>query len=383
MIERFITAKLRRMMEIYPIVLLTGPRQSGKSTLLHHVFPDYQYVSLEDLDQRAFANEDPRGFLASHPDKTIIDEAQLVPGLFSYLQTHVDTSEKDGMYVLSGSQNFLLMQQITQSLAGRVAILELLPFSRKELINGGILAQTIEEEIFEGGYPRLHDKQMMPTEYYPYYIRTYVERDLRQLKNISDLGLFVKFLKLCAGRIGQIVNFSSLANDCGIAVTTAQAWLSVLETSYIINILRPNFNNFTKRLVKSPKLYFHDTGLACSLLEINNPQQLENHYLRGGLFENYVINQFVKKAYNQGEQSNLTFWRDSKGHEIDLIHTVGDKQFAYEIKSGNTFSTDFTKGLRYWSGLSSVPKEQCNVIYSGDKSLQMSDCNLLTLNDLE
>lgn len=383
MIERLLTAKLRRMIEIYPIVLLTGPRQSGKSTLLQHVFPDYQYVSLEDLDQRAFANDDPRGFIASHPDKTIIDEAQLVPSLFSYLQTHVDMYRKDGMYVLSGSQNFSLMQQISQSLAGRVAILELLPFSRKELINGGILANTVEEEIFEGGYPRLHDKKMLPTEYYPYYIRTYVERDIRQLKNISDLGLFVKFIKLCAGRIGQIVNFSSLANDCGIAVTTAQAWLSVLETSYIVYVLRHDFNNFSKRLVKSPKLYFHDTGLACSLLEISSSQQLENHYLKGGLFENYVINQFIKKAYNQGEESGLSFWRDSKGHEIDLIKTVGDRQFAYEIKSGKTFSSDFTKGLRYWTSLSSATTEQCNVIYSGDKSLQMSDCNLLTLNDIE
>jgi len=383
MIERLITAKLRRMIEIYPIVLLTGPRQSGKSTLLQHVFPDYQYVSLEDLDNRAFVLDDPRGFLDTYPDKTIIDEAQYAPNLFSYLQTRVDLANKVGMYILSCSQNFQLMEQISQSLAGRVAILELLPFSRKELINGGILPNTIEAEIFEGSYPRLHDKKMLPTEYYPYYIRTYVERDVRQLKNITDLGLFVKFIKLCAGRIGQIVNFSSLANDCGIAVTTAQIWLSVLETSYIVHILRPDYNNFSKRLVKSPKLYFHDTGLACSLLKINNAQQLENHYLRGGLFENYTINEFIKKAFNQGEEPHLSFWRDNKGNEIDLIKTVGDKQFAYEIKSGKTFSSDFTKGLRYWANLSSATTEQCNVIYAGDKSLRMSECNLLTLNDID
>ena len=349
MIERTITAKLRRMMELYPIVLLTGPRQSGKSTLLHHVLPEYQYVSLEDLDARAYATDDPRGFLASHPDKTIIDEAQLVPTLFSYLQTHVDAAQKEGMYVLSGSQNFLLMQQITQSLAGRVAILELLPFSRSELKTAGMLPETIEAEMFAGGYPRLFDKQMHPTEYYPYYIRTYVERDVRQLKNVMDLGLFVKFIKLCAGRIGQLVNFSSLANDCGIAVSTAQSWLSVLETSYIVYFLHPDYNNFSKRLVKSPKLYFHDTGLACSLLEITDAHQLENHYLRGGLFENYVINQFIKKAFNRGEEPHLSFWRDNKGNEIDLLQPLGTKQFAYEIKSGRTFSTDFTKGLRYWA----------------------------------
>ena len=383
MIERTITPKLRRMMSLYPIVLLTGPRQSGKSTLLQYVFADYQYVSLEDLDERAFAKEDSRGFLASHPDKTIIDEAQLVPTLFSYLQTHVDATQKEGMYVLSGSQNFLLMQQITQSLAGRVAILELLPFSRSELKAAGMLPETIEAEMFAGGYPRLFDKQMHPTEYYPYYIRTYVERDVRQLKNVMDLGLFVKFIKLCAGRIGQLVNFSSLANDCGIAVSTAQSWLSVLETSYIVYFLHPDYNNFSKRLVKSPKLYFHDTGLACSLLEITDAHQLENHYLRGGLFENYVINQFIKKAFNRGEEPHLSFWRDNKGNEIDLLQTLGTKQFAYEIKSGRTFSTDFTKGLRYWAGLSSAEANQCNVVYAGDMEMQKSDCNILTLNNIE
>ena len=383
MIERTITPKLRRMMSLYPIVLLTGPRQSGKSTLLQYVFADYQYVSLEDLDERAFAKEDSRGFLASHPDKTIIDEAQLVPTLFSYLQTHVDATQKEGMYVLSGSQNFLLMQQITQSLAGRVAILELLPFSRSELKAAGMLPETIEAEMFAGGYPRLFDKQMHPTEYYPYYIRTYVERDVRQLKNVMDLGLFVKFIKLCAGRIGQLVNFSSLANDCGIAVSTAQSWLSVLETSYIVYFLHPDYNNFSKRLVKSPKLYFHDTGLACSLLEITDAHQLENHYLRGGLFENYVINQFIKKAFNRGEEPHLSFWRDNKGNEIDLLQTFGTKQFAYEIKSGRTFSTDFTKGLRYWAGLSSAEANQCNVVYAGDMEMQKSDCNILTLNNIE
>ena len=383
MIERTITPKLRRMMSLYPIVLLTGPRQSGKSTLLQYVFADYQYVSLEDLDERAFAKEDPRGFLASHPDKTIIDEAQLVPTLFSYLQTHVDAAQKEGMYVLSGSQNFLLMQQITQSLAGRVAILELLPFSRTELKSAGILPETIEAEMFEGGYPRLFDKQMHPTEYYPYYIRTYVERDVRQLKNITDLSLFVKFLKLCAGRIGQLVNYSSIANDCGIAVSTAQAWLSVLETSYIIHLLRPDYNNFSKRLIKSPKLYFLDTGLACSLLEIKSAEQLENHYLKGGLFENYVINEFIKAAYNQGVEPQLSFWRDNKGNEVDLLQTVGEKQFAYEIKSGRTFSTDFTKGLRYWAGLSSAEANQCNVVYAGDTASQKTGCNILTLNEID
>ena len=258
------------MTTLYPVVLLTGPRQSGKTTLLREKFAEYQYVSLEDLDNRAFALDDPRGFLGTYPDKTIIDEAQYAPNLFSYLQTHIDLVNKEGMYILSGSQNFQLMQQISQSLAGRVAILELLPFSREELKTVNMLPQTVEDEMFMGSYPRLFDKGIPPTEYYPYYIKTYVERDVRQLKNVGDLGLFVKFIKLCAGRIGQLLNYSSLANDCGIAVSTAQSWLSLLETSYIVHLLRPDFNNFSKRLIKSPKLYFYDTGLACSLLEIKD-----------------------------------------------------------------------------------------------------------------
>ena len=370
------------MTTLYPIVLLTGPRQSGKSTLLRKKFPEYQYVSLEDLDNRAFALDDPRGFLGTYPDKTIIDEAQYAPNLFSYLQTHVDLANREGMYILSGSQNFQLMQQISQSLAGRVAILELLPFSREELKTAGILPQTVEDEIFMGAYPRLFDKGIPPTEYYPYYIRTYVERDVRQLKNVSDLGLFVKFIKLCAGRIGQLLNYSSLANDCGIAVSTAQAWLSLLETSYIVHLLKSDYNNFSKRLIKSPKLYFYDTGLACSLLEIKNAKQIDSHYLKGGLFENFVINGFLKRAFNKGETPQLSFWRDSKGNEVDLLETVEGQQFAYEIKSGKTYSTDYAQSLKYWAGLSSADAEHCNIVYGGEKTMEMSDFNLLTINDL-
>ena len=382
MIERTITAKLRRMTTFYPIVLLTGPRQSGKSTLLREEFPEYQYVSLEDLDNRSFALDDPRGFLDTYPDKTIIDEAQYAPNLFSYLQTHVDSVNKEGMYILSGSQNFQLMEKISQSLAGRVAILELLPFSREELKSADMLPQTIEDEMFMGAYPRLFDKGIPPTEYYPYYIKTYVERDVRQLKNVSDLGLFVKFIKLCAGRIGQLLNYSSLANDCGIAVSTAQAWLSMLETSYIVYRLRPDFNNFSKRLIKSPKLYFHDTGLACSLLEIKDAKQVESHYLKGGLFENYVINLFMKKAFNKGETPQLSFWRDNKGNEVDLLETIEGKQFAYEIKSGKTYSSDYATSLLYWAKLSSADAQHCNIVYGGEQKLKMKEFNVLTINDI-
>lgn len=369
MIHRELSEKLIEAGKKFPIVTLTGPRQSGKSTLLRNLFADYRYVSLEDLDMRLFAQSDPRGFIDTYPDKTIIDEAQRVPELFSYLQTHVDKENRDGMYYLAGSHNFLLMQSIGQSLAGRTAILKLLPFSHSEMASAGILPPTTDEEIFKGCYPRLIDKDIPPAEFYSYYIQTYVERDVRLIKNIGDLSKFVRFIKLCAGRIGQLLNMSSLANECGISTTTAQTWISLLEASYIVYTLKPDFNNYAKRLVKTPKLYFYDTGLACSLLEISNHNQISTHFLRGGLFENMVINEFVKSALNQGKEPQLTFWRDSSGNEVDLIRYDNSRQFAYEIKSGATFSPDYFKGIAKWSELSKISPENCTLIYGGRQSL--------------
>ena len=333
MIDRILQTKLQELSKKYPIVTLTGPRQSGKSTLLRHAFPDYKYVSLEDPDIRLFATEDPRGFLATYPDKTIIDEAQRVPALFSYLQTHTDREGHEGMYLLAGSHNFLLMENISQSLAGRTAILKLLPFSHAEMANGNILSSSINEEIFTGGYPRLYDKHITPSEFYPYYIQTYVERDVRLMKNIGDLSKFIRFIKLCAGRIGQLLNLSSLANECGVAVSTISTWISILEASYICYLLKPDYNNYAKRLVKTPKLYFYDTGLACSLLDIQTAEQVSSHFLRGGLFENLVINEFVKKSYNQGQEPDLTFWRDSTGNEVDLLQHIDGNLYAYVGKT--------------------------------------------------
>ena len=301
MIERTLQTKLLEFVKKYPIVTLTGPRQSGKSTLLRHSFPDYKYISLEDPDIRLFATDDPRGFLATYPDKTIIDEVQRVPALFSYIQTHVDKEGREGMYLLAGSHNFLLMESINQSLAGRTAILKLLPFSHVEMQKSGILPQTVDKEIFQGAYPRLYDKDLTPSDYYSFYIQTYVERDVRLMKNIGDLSKFIRFIKLCAGRIGQLLNQSSLANECGVAVSTISAWISVLEASYICYLLKPDYNNYAKRLVKAPKLYFYDTGLACSLLDIRTPEQVSTHFLRGGLFENLVINEFIKATYIRGK----------------------------------------------------------------------------------
>jgi len=372
MIERELKTKLLALTTKYPIVTLTGPRQSGKSTLLRSTFPEYNYVSLENPENRLFAQNDPKGFLATYPDKTIIDEAQLVPVLFSYLQTHTDVQAKEGMYLLAGSQNFLLMESITQSLAGRTAVLKLLPFSRSELETGNVRKKNVDEEIFTGSYPRIYDKDIAPTDFYPYYIQTYIERDVRQLKHIGDLNKFIFFLKMCAGRIGQLLNFSSLANECGIALSTAQSWISVLEASYIVYLLRPDHNNYSKRLVKTPKIYFYDTGLACSLLNIIQTEQIATHFLRGSLFENLVINEFIKKNLNVGHEPQLSFWRDKTGNEVDLLEQTGGIQVGYEIKSGATYSTESFKGLRYWANHSNAKAEQCNVIFTGDKSLETS-----------
>lgn len=372
MIERALKTKLLEMAAKYPIVTVTGPRQSGKSTLLKTSFPEYKYVSLEDPDMRLFAIDDPRGFLATYPDKTVIDEVQRVPSLFSYIQTHTDKENKEGMFMLAGSHNFLLMENVNQSLAGRTAVLKLLPFSHHEMSLGSILPETVDQEIFKGAYPRIYDKDIAPVDYYPYYIQTYVERDVRLMKNIGDLSKFIRFIKLCAGRIGQLLNLSSLANECGVAVSTISTWISILEASYICYLLKPDHNNYAKRLVKTPKLYFYDTGLACSLLDIRSPEQVSTHFLRGGLFENLVINEFIKESYNKGEKPNLTFWRDSTGNEVDLLRTIEGKQYAYEIKSGATYSSDFFKGISKWAKLSGAKPEQCFAIYNGDKTMKTS-----------
>lgn len=380
MIKRKLAEKIKYLGGKFPIVTITGPRQSGKSTLLKNLYPDYRYVSLENPDLRRFATEDPNGFIKTYDSHVIIDEAERVPSLFSYLQTHVDDINESGMYFLAGSRNFHLMTAVDQSLAGRTALLKLLPFSRGELHDAGLLSESIDEQIFKGFYPRIYDKDISPTDYYPAYIATYVERDVRVMLNIGDLARFTRFIRLCAGRIGQLLNKSNLATEVGVTIPTIESWLSVLEASYILYRLEPNFNNYNKRIVKTPKLYFYDTGLACNLLGIKSAEQISTHFLRGGLFENMVINQFIKNGFNCGSNPDLTFWRDSSGIEVDLIETSGLEQHGYEIKSGSTFNATFFDGLKKWGALSDTPESLRTVIYTGSESLITSNGDVISFN---
>ncbi len=382
MIERNIKDKLTFLTSKFPVVTLTGIRQCGKSTLLRNCFTDYKYVSLEDIDIRRIAQTDPRGFLNSFGTRIIIDEAQYAPDLFSYIQTKVDEVNNAGMYILSGSHNFLLMENISQSLAGRAAILRMAPFSISELAQADLLPETIDKWLFTGGFPRIYDKEIPPTDYFPSYIQTYIERDIRTLRNVGNLSLFIKFLKLCAARIGQLLNMQSLANECGVSVATAHAWLSILETSYVVFLLRPYYKNFNKRLVKTPKLYFYDTGLAASLLGLTDSSQMTLHYLRGELFENMVIAEKMKGCYAQGKEPQMYFWRDSNQNEVDLLTEDGMQLNAFEIKSSATMNADFFKGLKRFADISGLMSENLNVVYGGDMNITTQQGNYISWKNL-
>jgi len=383
MIKRQLSQKLQQVASQFPVVAIMGPRQSGKTTLVRHVFSDRRYISLEDLELRAFAQNDPKGFLQSYDGEVIFDEVQRVPELFSYIQTIVDERRQPGQFILTGSQNFLLHEKISQSLAGRVALLNLLPLSLAELKNVSSALQNLEAVLFKGFYPRLYDTKIEPGDWYPSYLQTYVERDLRQMKNISNLSTFQRFLKLCAARTGQLLNLSSLANDCGISANTVGAWLSILEASYIIFLLKPHYQNFNKRLVKSPKLYFYDAGLACSLLGIENAKQLATHYLKGGLFETFVIAELIKHRLNHGLTPNCYFWRDKLGHEIDCIIELADRLMPVEIKSGKTVADDYFKEIKYWLELSGNKPEQAWVVYGGEERQKRTSGNVVGWKHIE
>lgn len=371
MIRRVAEEKLRALAATFKAVALTGPRQSGKTTLSKAVFQNKPYVSLENADNRAFALQDPRGFLSSYPNGAILDEVQRTPDLFSYLQEIIDNSTQKGQFVLTGSNNFLLQQSITQSLAGRVAHLFLLPFSVSELTQIDQLPATDNDLLLTGFYPPIYDQQIPPTDWCLNYIRTYVERDVRQLKNITDLLVFERFMGLLAGRCGQELNLSALSVEAGVDVKTVQAWVGVLESSFIIFLLKPHYQNFNKTIVKRPKLYFYDTGLVCSLLRITQPDQLVNHPLRGALFETMVIAELVKQRTNAGLPINLFYWRDKTGHEVDIIVDEAGKLTPIEIKSGQTVQPEFFKNLTFWNKLSG--SQEGYVLYGGHQTQQRSN----------
>jgi len=365
----------------FPVIAIMGPRQSGKTTLAQLAFPKHRYVSLEDYDLRAKALADPRRFLTEMPTEhgLILDEIQHAPELLSYMQTIVDREKKNGFFVVMGSQNFLVDQALTQTLAGRMAVVTLLPLSIQELTNADILPAKIDTLMYKGFYPKAHATTTNIARLYSNYIRLYVERDVRQIQNVADLSLFQKFMRLCAGRVGQVLNVVSLSNDCGINQKTASAWLSILETSYVIFMLAPYFNNFGKRLIKAPKLYFYDTGLVCTLLKIRSAEELANHYLRGSLFESLIIADLLKQQYNFEQQPSLYFWRDHAGREIDCIIDESHYPIPVEIKAANTVTTDFFKELRIWQETSSTPADAPRyVIYCGTDNQNWPNAQVLT-----
>jgi len=362
----------------FPIVAITGPRQSGKTTLARATFPDHAYATLEDPEQREFAQSDPRGFLARFTHGAIIDEAQRCPDLFSYLQGVVDDHRRMGEFVLTGSQQFGLRSRIGQSLAGRVGLLELLPFATSELTAAGSLPPNLDQMMWRGGYPPLYDRPLTPDLWFPNYVSTYLERDVRQLLVVRNLALFQRFVRMCAARTGQMLNLSSLAADCGITHVTAREWLTVLEASYIVVRLPPYYRNFGKRLVKTPKLYFLDTGLAAWLLGVREAETLSIHAQRGALFETLVVSEFVKQRYNAAQPADLYFWRDNTGHEVDLLYESGQNLQAVEIKSGATFASDWLDAARTWRRYAGDSALQPWIIYGGEESHDREGIRLIS-----
>jgi len=367
-VDRLIETKARNLFSRYPVLTVTGPRQSGKTTFCREAFPQLPYISMESPDRRDFATLDPRGFLREFGEGGILDEIQRAPDLVSYIQEHVDETRRNGIFILTGSQQFRLTEAISQSLAGRTGILRLLPFSIAEAVQ---LRPGIETDgmLYTGFYPRIYDQGLDPTQALGDYFETYVERDLRQISEIRNLSGFRTFVKLCAGRVGQLLNMQGLGNDAGVSHTTAREWISVLEASYIVFLLPPLHANLSKRLIKSPKLYFYDVGLAAYLLGIESTRQIFTHPLKGALFENLVVMEALKLRYNRGQRSNLHFYRDSSGNEVDLVCSFADRFAGVEIKAGATLSSDFFKGLRRLSELLPQPLAGRMLVYGGDREL--------------
>ncbi|WP_395053066.1 ATP-binding protein [Flavobacterium sp.] len=382
-VKREIVNYMNFLKDKYPILALTGPRQSGKTTLLRELFPDYRYISLENPDLRKFAENDPNKFLEEYDSFCIIDEAQRVPHLFSYLQTIVDEKKIMGQYILSGSQNFLLLKNITQSLAGRVALFKLFPFDFNEMKAGNFLSKNYIEAMINGFYPAIYDRNIPSSIFYKNYIETYVERDISELVNIRDMRTFRTFLSLCAARAGSLINLSSLANDCNITQPTAKSWLSLLESSYIIYLLHPYHKNFDKRVIKSSKLYFYDTGLLCHLLKIKDEKQIKFNTYKGHLFENMIVMELVKQNYHQNLMKEFWFWRNSDGREIDLLTQEDDFLDVFEIKSTSTITPNLFKELEYFEKLAKDEIGTKTLIYSGLYTQNRTFAKVLSWYDIK
>lgn len=376
MIPRQATSTLQRFAKGFPILALTGPRQSGKTTLAKHVFAQKAYVSLENPDELEFANSDPRRFLARFDEGAILDEVQRCPALLSWLQTLVDERGVMGDFVLTGSAQFELIEGITQSLAGRVGRVELLPLSSQELSAAQKLPSDLNTLLLQGGYPSLYDRDVSPQDWFGNYIATYIERDVRQLMAVRDLSQFQRFVKMCAARSGQLLNLTALGADCGLSATTAREWLSVLEASYLVTRLQPHHQNFGKRLVKSPKLYFLDVGLMAWLLGIRDTNTLDTHAARGALFETFIVSELVKQRFNQGQPSDLYFWRDSTGHEVDVLLDTPAGLQAIEIKSGSTFASEWIKGTLKWQTLAGSGLAP-QIVFGGEGAFERDDCQVI------
>ena len=381
MIERACSAFLQRLASQFPVICITGPRQAGKTTLARWAFPDHPYVSLENLDSAVRAQDDPRGFLASFPEGAVIDEIQRVPSLLSYLQQIVDERPKPGAFIVTGSQQFGFMGALAQSLAGRSGLLELLPFSVPELLPtfSGALENS-GTALWRGWYPSVFDRGLDPELWYGAYISTYLERDVRQIENIRDMTAFRRFLALTAGRTGQLINLTEFAGECGVSHNTVKAWLSVLEASYLVRLVQPYHRNFNKRIVKTPKLYFLDTGLAARLLGIHEASQLDTHPARGALFESFVYAELLKLRLNEHAPWDIYFWRDQQGHEVDFILESGQSLTAIEVKSGATFHPDHVQSLTKFRNIAGDFIEASLMIYGGSETFIFKDTRILPWN---